>query len=118
MRHLICQNIIFHRTTSTTCSDIQRQLLTYVDEKNRTEEICDLQKLQGKDNFVSNRQDNDLWIKMLSPDTEISQRETFNEYELVQDKNLKKLGTTENIEQTYGQDRLGNNDNGQLTQLF
>ena len=48
----------------------------------------------------------------LSPDKEIGQK-NFNEYELVQD-----LGTNENIEQTYRQDRLGNNDHGQLSQLY
>ena len=31
---------------------------------------------------------------------------------------MKSLGTNENIEQTYRQDRLGNNDNGQLSQLY
>ena len=28
------------------------------------------------------------------------------------------LGTTENIEQIYRKDRLGNNDNGQVSQLY
>ena len=40
----------------------------------------------------------------------------FDEYELVQNKYLKCLGTNENIEQIYRQDRLGNNDYGQISQ--
>ena len=38
---------------------------------------------------------------MPSPYTEIGQRQIFNEYELVQDEYLKKLGRNENIEQMY-----------------
>ena len=49
---------------------------------------------------------------------EISQRQNFNEFELVQDEYVKNIGPTENIEQTYRQDRLGNNDNGQLSRLY
>ena len=32
-RNLLCQETIFNRTTGTTCSDIQRQPLSYLDEK-------------------------------------------------------------------------------------
>ena len=32
----------------------------------------------------------------------------------MQDEYLKNVGTAENMEQIYGQDRLENNDNGQL----
>ena len=45
------------------------QPLGYV-HKRRTKGICDHKKLQGKDNFVSNKQGNDLWVKIPSPDTE------------------------------------------------
>ena len=75
-------------------------------------------KLQEKDNFVSNRQDNNLWIKMPSPDTKLSQRENFNKYELVQDEYLKNSWVTENIKQNHGQDRLEKNDNWQFSQLY
>ena len=101
-----------HRTTGTTCSAIQRQPISYVDDKKEQKKSVNMKKLHGKDN------DNDLWVKMPSPDTEISQRPNFNEYELVQDEYLKNLGTTEKLEQTYRQDRLGNNDNGQLSHLY
>ena len=60
-------------------------------------------KPQESDIFVSNRQNNDLWVKLLSPDTEISQRQNVNEYDLVQDEYMKNLGTTENIKQAYRQ---------------
>ena len=69
--------------------------------------------MQGKDNLVSNRQI-DFSVKMPSPDTELSQRQNFNE--LVQDEYLKNLGTTENIDQIYRQDRLKDSDIGQLSQ--
>ena len=45
-------------------------------------------------------------------------RQNFNKYGVVQDEYLKNLGTTNNIEQTYMQDRLGNKDNGQMNQFY
>ena len=53
---------------------------------------------------MSNSQNNDLWVKRLSPVTDIGQGQNFNKYEY-----LKNLGTNENIEQAYIQDRSGNN---------
>ena len=47
--------------------------------------------------------------------TVIGQGQNFNEYELVQNKYLKHLGANENTEQTHRQDRLGNNNYGQLS---
>ena len=70
-------------------------------------------KLQRKDKLVPNRQNNDLWVKMPSPDIEIDQGQNFNEQRIVQNEYLKNLETNENIEQIYRQDRLGNDDYGQ-----
>ena len=67
-----------------------------------------MKKLQRKDKLVSNRQNDDLWVKRLSLDTKIGKEQHFNKYELVQDKHLKNMGTNENIEQTYRCSRLGN----------
>ena len=77
-----------------------------------------MKRLQEIDNFVSNRQDNDLWVKKPSIDTETSQRQNCNEYELAEDKYLKYLGTTDNTEQTYIQDSLGNKENGHMSHLY
>ena len=73
---------------------------------------------QERDSFVHNRQDNDLLVKMPSPNAETSQRQNLNDNELVQCAYLENLGTTDNIEKTYIQDRLGNKDIGQMSQLY
>ena len=49
---------------------------------------------------------------------EISQTQIFNEYEPEQDECLKTLGTTECRKQAEGQDRLGNKDSRQMSQLY
>ena len=53
-----------------------------------------------------------------SLDVEIGKGQTFTEYESAQDEYLINSETNENIDQTYRQDRLGNNDHGQLSQLY
>ena len=97
---------------NTTGSDIQRTSLSYVDKQ------MAMITIQKKDKLVPNRQINDLWVKMTSPDTEIGQRQNFNEYELVQNDNMENLRTNENRQQTCRQERLGNDDYGQLNQLY
>ena len=42
----------------------------------------------------------------------------MSEYKLVQDEDLKNLGTTDNIDQTYTHYRLGNKDDWQMSQLY
>ena len=77
-----------------------------------------MKRPQDRDDFVSHRVDSDLWLKIPFLDTETGQRQNFNEYELLQDEYLRNLEMTDNIEQTYPQDKLGNNENGQMSQLF
>ena len=77
-----------------------------------------MKRLQERDNFAPNRHDNDVWGKIPSLGTEPGQRQNFNEYELVQDEYLNNLGTTDNIEQTHTQERLGNINNRQMRQLY
>ena len=48
--------------------------LSYVDEQ------MTMTKLQKEDKLVPNKQSDDLWVKMPSPDTEIGQGQDFNEY--------------------------------------
>ena len=60
-----------------------RQSLSYFDKQMEQRKSVMMKKLQVKDTSVSNREDNDLWVKP-SPNTEISQRQNFSEYELVQ----------------------------------
>ena len=118
MRHLLCQDVIFHRITGSTCWEIQRQPLSYVDKQVEQKKSVTMKKFQERDNLVPNRQDNDLWLKMPYPGTKIILRQNFNEYGLVQDEYLKVLAEIENIEQTSRQDRLGNKGNGQMSQLY
>ena len=73
MKHLLCQDVIFHRITGTTYSGIQRQPLSYVDRQMEQKKSVTMKKTQERDNFVPNRQDNNLWIKEASPDTETNQ---------------------------------------------
>ena len=77
-----------------------------------------MKRLQERDNFVPNRQDSDVWVKIQFLYTETGQRQNFNGYELVQDEYLKNLGTPGSIEQTYPQDKLGNKDNGKVSELY
>ena len=68
MRHLLCQVAIFHRTTCTTCGDIQIQPFGYLDEQMEQRKSVIMKNWKEMIKFVSNRQDNDLWVKMPSPD--------------------------------------------------
>ena len=77
-----------------------------------------MKKLQRKDKLVPSRQNNDLWVKVPSQDTELGQGQNLNEFELVQDEHLKTLETNKKKEQTNRQDWLGNNDHSQLSQLY
>ena len=57
----------------------------------------DHKKLPKKYKVALNRQNNDLWVKRATPDTEIGQGQIFYEYELVQCEYFHNLGTNENI---------------------
>ena len=40
---------------------------------------------QDRDEHVQNRQNNDLWVKVPDNDAEITQRQDFNDYEIIQE---------------------------------
>ena len=82
-RHLLCHDTIFHRIIDTTCNDIQRIPLTYVEEQ------MTMKKLQRKDKLEAISQNYDELVRRSSPNTEISQGQNFNEYKLLQGEYLK-----------------------------
>ena len=71
MRHLLCQDVIFHRISCTIYSEIQRQALSYGHGQMEQNKFVTMKNLQERDNLIPNRNDNDLFVKMPSPDTEI-----------------------------------------------
>ena len=52
----------------------------------------------GRDEHVPNKQGNELWVKVSDNDTEICQRQEFNEYEIIQEEYLRNLEMTDHIE--------------------
>ena len=83
----------------------------------KQKKIMAMKRPQDRDEFVSNRQDSDLWVKMPLEDTETGQKQNFNEYELKQEY-VKNLGMTDNIEQTYPPEKWGHKDIWCMRQLY
>ena len=75
MRHMLCSDVIFHRTMGTTCSKIQRQPFNYVDRQMKQKKFMTMKRLQEKYSLILNRQNNDFSVKIPSLDTETSQRQ-------------------------------------------
>ena len=118
MRHLLCQDVIFHRITGVNYSVIQRQTSDYIDQQIKQSKYMTMNISQGRDKHVPNRQDSDLQVKVPNEDTEIHQRQHFNDYESIQEEYLRNLTMPDKIKQTYPSEKLGNQDNRQMSQIL
>ena len=114
MRHLLCQDVIFHRIKSVKYSDRQRQTSNHRDQQMKQKKSMIMKIPKGRDEHISNRQDSDLWVKVLNEDTETD----FNEYEFIPEEYLRNLGMTDNKEQTFSPKKTGNKDNWQMSQIL
>ena len=80
--------MIFHRIIGVMYSDRQRQSSCYIDPQMKQRKFLTMKRPQDRNDYVSNRQDSDLWIKILNEDTETGQRQNFNVYELISEEYL------------------------------
>ena len=118
IRHLSCQDVIFHRITGVTYSNRQRQSPIYIDQQMNKKKFVTMIRPSGRDDYVTERQDGDLLVKMATEDTELRQRQDLNDYKLIQEKYLRNLEMTDKIKQTYSPEKLGNQDNRQMGQIL
>ena len=71
MRHLLCQDVIFNRITCVAFNNRQRQSCNYIDQQMNKKKFMTMKRSSGREDYVSKRQDSDLWIKLPNEDTEI-----------------------------------------------
>ena len=72
-RHLLHQDVIFHRITGVTYSNRQKQSLSDIDRQMKQKKPMTMKGPHNIDDFIPYIQDSDLWVKMPFPHTETSQ---------------------------------------------
>ena len=101
----MCQDVSFHQVTGINYSVRCRQSPDYTDKPTKQRKSMPMKIPQGRDEHISNRQDNNLWVKVPDDNTEIVQRQDFNDYELIHEEYLRSLEMTDNTEQSYPPER-------------